>query len=202
METSRREFTNPNFPEDIARTIDITQTAAYLAWTAATKSTVSFADFMKRAVELDTKWRTEQSLANSKYYAELRAARERNQILGPRILYELLTEKTQFVPLKGAIITEPMKLTCSTCGKKFDWQGEAKAYWVSMGGEQVSVGSEKELREFIERQLYCAKATMMGVYCNGDVPQTSTWRGRHILSGGREQCGAQLLGECRILRRS
>lgn len=198
----RRDFTHPEQdPANLARNLDLTQTAAYLAYCEATKSPLSFNDFMKRVVDLDTKWRRERNEENSRCIAESRAARERNQTLGPQIIYELLVEKSQLVGETGPPILEPEKLACSSCGKKFDWKRESELQWQGMNGANISV-SEADLREFIESQLYQANVTRSGLYCHHEV-ETASWRhGRAILGSERKQpCGNKILGNYRILRK-
>ena len=188
--------------DEIARTADHAKTAAYLAYqTAGGKG--DFEAFIKKTTDLQQQWRSEQELTLTKEAVESRENCKRNQTLGPKLLYEILTKETIFIGQSGAPITKPLDLLCPTCRKYFDWGKESEISWRSMGGERVSA-PEKDLRKYIETALFQPGLGSSGLYCHHKVKiHDEGHDGRAVFGSEREQsCGAKLLGDYRVVKKT
>lgn len=179
---------------------------AYLNHLAVCKASgekpLDYHDFKKRAIDLDTKWRAEHNLETARCNAEARAAREHNQKLGPKIVYELLVENSQLVGSNGPPVVRPKELVCPSCHAKYDWTREAEGWWQQMNGENISVPTEQALREYVEKTLYQNNTTVSALFCHNLVEVEDYKHGRSIIgSRRRQECGARLLTDYRVLPR-
>lgn len=188
--------------DQIARDTHLAMLAAYLAW-KRTGGEGTFESFTKKVFDYETELRSEEQKEISKEFAETRAALQRNQTLGPKIMYEILTKEAIFIGGSGAPITKALDLLCPTCKKYFDWTKEAEISWRSIGGERVSA-PEKDLRRFIEMSLFQPGRGSYGLFCHHKVKVHNEGHdGRAVLGSEREQpCGAKLLGDYRVVKKT